>query len=58
MNASGRTTMLGEIPKKKLQPVWKRHVAFASRKWRNTENLGLDCWDMYRKTVENLRIEH
>jgi hypothetical protein len=41
--------MLREIPKKKLRPVWKHHVAFASRKWRNTENLIIDCLGKYRK---------
>jgi hypothetical protein len=69
MYPSERTTMLGEIPKRKLQPMWKHHVAFASRTWRTTENVNIDCmdryrkfqprcWDKYKKTVENLRIEH
>jgi hypothetical protein len=49
MYSSGRTTMLGEIPKKKLRPVWKHHVALASIKWRNTENLIIDCLERCRK---------
>jgi len=41
--------MLGEIPKRKLRPMWKHHVAFAGRKWRNTENLIIGCLEIYRK---------